>query len=134
MSAAARAVSATPARRGVSAAASVRRTSDGCSGRPRTLRNSRSARPRSQRGTAPGQVAVERLLGGAAQRHHPLLVALAGDTHLATAAVDVAYAQRAGLGRPQPAAVQQLQQRAVAQPAGLVTDGSVEQLIELATA
>ena len=43
-----------------------------------------------ERGTAPGQVAVERLLGSAAQRHHPLLVALAGDADLATGAIEVA--------------------------------------------
>ena len=127
-----RALRRAPPRRARARSAGAHR--EGCSGRPRTLRKRRSARPRSRPARpAAGQVALERGLGCAAERDDPLLAALAGD------------AQRSRLDRrprrrsrsphasagAQAAAVQELEQRAVAQPPRLGGRRPVEQPLHL---
>ena len=115
-----------------SARRSALRTSDGCSGRPRTLTNRRPPVPgRGHLRPAAGEVALERCLGGAAERHDALLPALAGHAQRAGLEADVGEREVARLGGAQAAAVEELEQRAVAQVARLGAGRRVEQARDL---
>ena len=92
------------------------------SGPPRTLRN--SAPPRTparpvgrQRRPGPHQVVLDGPQRVAADRDDPLLAALAGQPHRRLPAVEVVDGQPDRLGDARAGAVEQLQQRPVAQPA-----------------
>src|SRR5258706_4721320 len=65
---------------------------------------------------APGQVGREGLERRLPDRHHALLAALAEDAHGAPALVEIVDVEAAALGHPQPARVEQLEQRAIARP------------------
>ena len=76
--------------------------------REERLRQDPRRAPRSD----PGR---ERLARRGGQRHHALLAALAGHPHVAAVQIEIAHVERRQLGDAQPGAIQQLEQRAVAQ-------------------
>lgn len=101
--------------------ATMRRTSEVCSGRP--LRLSRSA-PR-------GQVALERRAGFVAERHHTHLAALAAHEQFAALCVDVVAAQIDQFLTAQTAAVEQFKRQAVAQRESIRAPHGVADRIDL---
>src|SRR6185503_13021047 len=66
---------------------------------------------------APGQVGREGLERRLPDRNDALLAALAENAHGAPALVEIVDVEAAALGHPQPARVEQLEQRAIARPA-----------------
>ncbi len=83
---------------------------------------------------AAADVGDERARGGRADRHEPLLGALAAGAQDPGLEVDVAELEPDRLRRTQPAGVHQLQQRAVAEGGRLGTARSLEQLADLVAA
>ena len=90
-----------------------------------------------ERLAAVAQPPVECVGGGLAQRHRPLLRALAPDREAASDGVDIAHVEAAQLGDPQAAAVEHLEHGVVAQaprpvgPATTVRRRVVEQGTQL---
>ena len=85
---------------------------------PRALRNSAGValcRVDDQLGPAADQVGVDRLPRVGADRHDPLLAALAAQQHGAVDGVEVVDVEADRLGDPRAGAVEQLEQRPVAQ-------------------
>ena len=104
----------------------MRRTAVSSSGGRAALSSSASPLPvAGDLGPAAREPRGDRVGGRLADRHQPLLVALAEHPH--GAGVDVAAVEPARLADPQAASVQQLEQCPVAQAGGAVGPGRVEQ-------
>ncbi len=83
-------------------------------------------------GPAAGQIPAHRVGGVAADRHDALLAALAGHPHEPVVEVDAALFEPDRLRDAQPGAVQQLDERLVAQVARLRSLRGVDQALRLA--
>ena len=101
------------------------------SGRPRAERKIRFSAPRASSGRPSLEVEPQQVRGLLAERHDALLAALAADVDLLGLELDVGELEPARPPRPQARRVDELEERAVAQPERRVAARLLEQRVGL---